>query len=282
MPTFQDLYNNPLGTAGQYPLVISGSINSVRQKAAHGATLELMQVYAGRAVYAAATTEGNVLKVKASGNAGTATPQVYFLPWARGAIYRIRPKQANTAGVASNLFFTPNLDGCMITVEGTPDAPTIYHSNAATIQFTPEEQQSMTGVSEMATYTTEQHLKIAKMAQNAQLFQGVAARNPRVPTTPAKPSKDFDILEYSPTLPQQVMNVADWGLQLLSQDFLYGAVFGVRKNGVWTFYKQSFRIQRQEWDEVQKKGWNPFSSETQLVRQKTVTYAVTSAEKYWP
>lgn len=60
----------------------------------------------------------------------------YFLPYNADEAYRItlKDKRAPTdipAGKAQvNYFFTEQLDGCSIVVEGDPKAPTVYHLNA--------------------------------------------------------------------------------------------------------------------------------------------------------
>ena len=280
MPTFQTLYDEPLNTARQYAMVISGQNAHVRQKAVANTTLQLMQVYAGEACYATLTSESERLLVQASNNAGTNTPHVYFLPWARTSIYRIRPKPSNTAGPDGNLFFTPNLDGCMVTIDGTADAPTIYHSNSAGMHYSRDEDEAMDQqTSEEGKFIMEQNLKIRNMALNVGSFKTLAAKNPVVPTTPVKPSRDFDMTEYG-GLPKQDLKENKFGNMDLQQEFLYGAVFGVRKNGEWIFYKQSFETLRKEWDELES-SWIPFSTPAR-VRRKILKYRVVSAEKFWP
>lgn len=280
VPTFQTLYDEPLNTARQYAMVISGQNAHVRQKAVANTTLQLMQVYAGEACYATLTPESQRLLIQASNNAGTNTPHVYFLPWARTSIYRIRPKAANTPGFDGNLFFTPNLDGCMVTIDGSADAPTIYHSNSAGMNYSRDEDEAMQRqTTQEGQFIMEQNLKIRNMALNANKFKTLAAKNPIVPTTPLKAPKDFDMMEYG-GLPKQDLQENKFKNMDLQQEFLYGAVFGVRKNGEWVFYKQSFETVRKEWDELET-SWVPFSKPT-VVRKKILKYRVVSADQFWP
>ena len=130
MSSLEKLYQSPLETAGEFAVVVSGAAGAVRQKPTHVPhDLTLMQVHASTPVYAKCTAETGCLSIEAT-NLGTGDTRIYFLPWSQTSIYRIRPKAGNTPGLNGNLFLTPNLDGCMVTVEGTPQNPTIYHANS--------------------------------------------------------------------------------------------------------------------------------------------------------
>jgi len=277
MSNLAKLYESPLGVARQFALVITGTAE-VREKASANAhDLKFMQVRAGTAAYAKCRPEASRLHIEATADAGSNT-RIYFLPWSRGSIYRIRPKVGNTVGPDENLFFTPNLDGCLVTVEGSPEAPTIYHSNSAGIQFTQEEEQALGRGPEIRD-VMENRLKIFKMASNVGVFSQIPPKTPPVVNTPPKRKKDFDIFEYDRGSNQQmVLNRFD-GIDI-DQEVYYGAVFGVRKDGNWTFYKQSFRIVRQERD-VEDRGFFGLSK-PQIVRRKQLEYTVADAKKFWP
>ncbi len=66
----------------------------------------------------------------------------------------------------------------------------------------------------------------------------------------------------------------------LQQDTYYGAVFGVRKKALWTFYKQSFRIRRRVFYEWTK----PFLGlgTPKKVQKDIREYSVVSIQKMWP
>jgi hypothetical protein len=281
MSSFQKLYADPLAVANQYAIVISGSISHVRKKDAQGATLQLMQVYAGKPVYAKLIPDTGRLRIEASGAAGTDTPRVYFLPWAQGSIYRVRPKASSAEGPDGNLFFTPNLDGCMVTVDGTPETPAIYHSNSAAVVFDDGAEESLKGLENEPEqqYTLEQHLKIDNMSRNVAAFQMVKRKND--PSTAKEPNvRDFDMFEYGAMGKHVVQHTEHGDLKLFEQECAYGAVFGVRKSGKWTFYKQRFRTIRREWDELAK-SWVPFSKPA-MVRHKELKVEVVDAKQFWP
>jgi hypothetical protein len=138
MSSLKQLYENPETIASQYAIQINGLGAMVRQKTDKISVLTLMQVKASSPVGALCKAEGSRIHVQAVPSAESPA-RIYFLPWAKGTIYRIRLKPANTEGEKDNLFFTPNLDGCMVSVEGTQDAPVVYHSNASGVNLWAEE-----------------------------------------------------------------------------------------------------------------------------------------------
>ena len=281
MSSLQNLYQSPLETAGEFAVVVAGNIGSVREKqTATPHDLTFMQVKASVPVYAMCTAEAGCLSITAATH-GLVGTQVYFLPWAKKSIYRIRPKAGNTPGLAGNLFFTPNLDGCMITVEGTSQNPTIYHSNAANAPRTPEEQDIFNASSNDArsAFLAENMIKIDKMQTNQAVFSAIPPKNPPLMMNP-QTTAHLNLLQYAPQQPVQERAPTARNNLDSYYDFNYGSVFGVRKNGEWTFYKQSYRLILKKWHEIDKGlfGW----SEPKVVRREHCTYSVTSIEKLWP
>jgi hypothetical protein len=281
MSSLKKLYESPLETATQYAVVVAGDITNTREKATPTAhDLKFMQVRASVPVYAICTAEARCLSIRAS-NQGLAGTQVYFLPWAAKNIYRIRPKAGNTAGWNGNLFFTPNLDGCMISVEGTQQNPTIYHSNAAQAPLSPDAQNLLTANRNQGgnVFFVENMIKIDKMQTNQAIFSAIPPKNAPLVVNPKK-TAHLDLLEYAPQTP--VQEYAPNARNNLSSyfDLTFGSVFGVRKNGEWIFYKQSYRVITKKWREIDK-GFLGLG-EPKEVRREHTTYSVSSIQQLWP
>ena len=125
----------------------------------------------------------------------------------------------------------------------------------------------------------ENRLKIQKMAEDLRVFKKIAPKTPPPPSLSASKSDDFNLLEYDRGS-RQVTKLNEFDNPEIEQESYYGAVFGVRKGGSWTFYKQSFRIYRKEWD-ILDKGFLGFSK-PQVVRKKILEYNVVDIRKFWP
>lgn len=258
----QDLYDNPLAVAKIYALKIAGQAET-REKLftvfVEGGplsyvktlptTLNQLQVKAGSPVYATGKDDSatSVLINAFTEDPGNA-PQVYYLPWAKKSIYRLTPKPPTGETVDGNLFFTANLDGCMVSIMGTPEAPTIYHANAAGLNYDP----NLTGLQENLA-------KIEQMRKGVATFASMPKKG--IPLNQAmQDPKNFDFLAYDQGSHQIQVG------ETLIQNLSYGAVFGVRKKKVWMFYKQSYEV-------LARKEMNG---------QKWVRYSVNYARQFWP
>jgi hypothetical protein len=259
----KDLYDDPLAIAKTYALKIAGKAG-VREKRfpsvyveagplSYTETLQTtfgqLQVKAGTPVYATGqedTATSAIINTSLE-NPGNA-PRVYYLPWGIKSIYRVTPKAATGESLDGNLFFTANLDGCMVSIMGTCEKPTIYHSNARGLDYDP----NLSGLLENLEKIDRMHKGVATFASLPKKGQNqdVATRNP----------KHFNFLAYDQGSYQvQVSTV-------LIQNLSYGAVFGVRKQGLWTFYQQSYEVvARKEMD-----------------GGKWVRFSVNYARQLWP
>lgn len=280
MSSLEKLYQSPLETAGEFAVVVSGVGAPARHKpSGTPQDLTFMQVRASTPVYARCKAEAGCLEIEAT-NLGTGDTRIYFLPWSKTSIHRIRPKAGNTLGLNGNLFFTPNLDGCMVTVEGTPENPTVYHSNAADAPLTPDEQQLLgRAMGESNEGFVENVIKIDKMKTNLAVFSAIPPKNPPPPVLNPPNKAHFDLLEYDRGSTTQFTPNA-FKLNDMTQSLHYGTVFGVRKNGAWTFYKQSYRIVRRKWY-VQERGFLGLGK-PRLVEREDYKYNVASIRKLWP
>jgi len=277
--SLEKLYQSPLQTAGEFAVVVSGAIADVRQKPpGNPQDLTFMQVRASTPVYAKCKAEAGCLEIEAV-NLGAGNTRIYFLPWAKTSIHRVRPKAGNTPGLNGNLFFTPNLDGCMVTVEGTPENPTVYHANAADAPLTPDEQQVLeTAMGTSNEGLIENLIKIKKMKTGLAAFSAIPPKNPP-PMLNLLDKAHFDLLEYDLGSTTKFTPNA-FKLQDMTQSLHYGTVFGVRKNGAWTFYKQSYRIVRRKWY-AQDRGFLGLGK-PQLVEREACKYNVASIRQFWP
>jgi hypothetical protein len=265
----KDLYDDPLATAKTYALKIAGTAD-VREKRFSvyveagplsytetlRTTFNQLQVKAGTPVYATGqedtakgiTGKSAIINTFWKDPPGENATRVYYLPWGIKSIYRVTPKAATGESLDGNLFFTGNLDGCMVSIMGTPKEPTIYHSNARGLKYDPDLSDFLENLEKIdrmhkgvATFAS-----MPKKGQN----QDEATRNP----------KHFSFLAY---------NQGSYQVQLstvLIQNLSYGAVFGVRKQGLWTFFQQSYEVvARKEMD-----------------GGKWVRFSVNYARQLWP
>jgi hypothetical protein len=288
--SLQKLYESPLETAKEYAVVVSGAISDVREKhtdASHDLTF--MQVYASRPVYAKCKAKAGYLRIEATDH-GTDGTRVYFLPWSIGSIYRIRPKFGDTPGLNENLFFTPNLDGCMVTVEGTQQNPTIYHANAKNPTLNRFEKALLKDVAQKRKEgnvgehdegKVENMIKIGKMKADQVVFSKILPKKPSPPVLNPPAKAHFDLLEYDlgskeeySTTKLEIKGMRPLeGLPTKSIDVHCGAVFGVRKDGAWTFYKQSYRL-------VTSTTWKGDTGQPMSV--EACTYSVAKIDQFWP
>jgi hypothetical protein len=264
----QYLYDDPLAVAKTYALKIAGQATS-REKLftmfveggplSHiktlPTTLNQLQVKAGTPIYATGREDsgkehsGKSVLINACTEDPGNAPRVYYLPWSRKSIYRLTPKPATSESLDGNLFFTANLDGCMVSIMGTPEEPTIYHSNAAGLDYDPN-----------LTRLLENLAKIDEMRKGVATFASMPKKGKPLSQTTQNP-KHFDFLAYD----QGSLQIMVPGNTLI-QDLSYGAVFGVRKQRVWTFYKQSYEV-------LARKEMNG---------GKWVRYSVNYAKQLWP
>jgi hypothetical protein len=64
---------------------------------------------------------------------------IYYLPWEENRIVRTKLKRSRRVQLAAEprVFFTANLNGCMVSVEGPADEPTVYHANVIDYKGSP-------------------------------------------------------------------------------------------------------------------------------------------------
>lgn len=145
MITRSKLLSRPDDCGRRYSFLIKGKSEApvdvnLKDKAVAHAPSSIQgfhQVHGGsRACTASLSIEGRACTVFVSPyspvDTETAFP-VYYLPWDSNRVFRmtLKPSKHQKLHREPDVFFTANLNGCMVTVEGPPDRPTVYHSNMA-------------------------------------------------------------------------------------------------------------------------------------------------------
>lgn len=195
-----------------------------------------------------------VLRVKYTSSRG-AIP-CYYLPWQKDHMLRIKLKpsvhHAATSGlrrevVEPNLFVTAALQGCSIMVSGDPRQPVVYHLNAS----------STTGPAGETFGGGDAQFDIAARAKVQHMrgrFDMARAQHPKEgPPVGGFTTAGAHVTDYMPGVKPMIAT----GLQARYwprvknrararrdgspeiQVGQFGTVFGVRKSGLWSFYRQT-------------------------------------------
>ena len=179
---------------------------------------------------------------------------VYYLPWQRNALIRVKlkpsPHHPAQKGIIfketiePQVFVTAALQGCSIIVSGDPQEPIVYHINASS---TTGPMGETLNTDSDATFVAAAGAKVTKMQT---LYTDARSQFPKEGSkgaAGARPpqtftSKSATLTEYSPgNLPtgqtrllrryhDKFTNVR--GLQ-------FGTVFGIKGASGWVFYRQS-------------------------------------------
>lgn len=165
-----------------------------------------------------AMTQGQ-LEVSPPQQAGTGEFTAHYLPWGSGDVYRTVLPPRNIQGADGNLFFTANMTGCAVAVAGSPTVPVVYHANAAATL-----NQALNGMADRDKIGWSEATMVTAIGQ----FEPPAQ-------TPLDPPMQV-------LLPSQYLSPDREGVttreHLMIMRESRATVFGVRKNGAWTFYYQ--------------------------------------------
>jgi hypothetical protein len=170
----------------------------------------------------------------------------------------------------------------MVTVEGAPQNPTIYHANSKNPPLNFYEKELLKDVKGQHNEgKVENMIKIGKMKADQVVFSKILPKKPTPPVFNPPAKVHFDLLEYDlgsksefSTTQLEIKGMSPFtGLPVTSEDLYFGTVFGVRKNGAWTFYKQSYRLER-------SKSWK--EDKGLPVPVETCKYSVARIEQLWP
>jgi hypothetical protein len=152
--TREKLLLDPEGYGSKYAFLVQrGTACHMKAKAVVGKPKQIVnfcQVQGGSRVLTASlvqkarTCTVAVADFDAGGDSSTTFP-IYYLPWDKNQVIRVTLKPSKHRAVVRepDVFFTDNLNGCMVTVEGPPDRPTVYHSNVMDYLGSPGGDTSM-------------------------------------------------------------------------------------------------------------------------------------------
>jgi hypothetical protein len=178
---------------------------------------------------------------------------VYYLPWAANTICRmtLKPSKNQKIDKAPQIFFTANLNGCQVIVEGPADRPTVYHCNAQQFLGDPGSDVSMSDKDarqQILLKTMIMELGYKKMSEQFdKKKKGLVTHvNPK-----GIGQQDYQVLVGRPSADADEKRVlkeimAEKGLKnftensgIINFEQSRGTVFGVCPNGfLWTFYYQ--------------------------------------------
>ena len=185
---------------------------------------------------------------------------LYYLPWLEGNHVRttLRPRKekegvdkltvSNGYQDVNNpdIFFTAAVNGCMISVSGPVDEPTVYHSNA--------------NISVTTAIGSEEDERISHMAKELATFRDLKPKKTRSITETQKvrsvtadlymPKERQDLLLNKPAIEQTDTRRTDKKLM--------GTIFGKRNDNKWTFYFE--RLVQYELSKFTTQLENDFSS----------------------
>jgi len=253
---FEDLLEDPVGVGSRIAMRAGYSDNDlpVRQVGSYhpaGSTeIKLFDVGAvplvfkdGGIAYGAATFR---LEQRSKSQVGAAVTACY-LPWGPHEAYRISLKKIDDE---IRLFFTAPLDGCAVVVEGTPEAPVVYHANASGVEPAASPLSDPAVLEMVALKLLDK--RNAAMFAAYRAFPGDLDSFSDAMKSGAITPLEYGVLVGRPSEQREKaallrnLELPGWfartGWKAKPKDLTFhkstGAVFGVRKSGSWAFYQQ--------------------------------------------
>jgi hypothetical protein len=197
-----------------------------------------------------------VMHITKASSAPDAIP-TYYLPWKPDRLYRmtLKPSKNDPHGPRDpDLFVTAALQGCSVFVIGSETDPVVYHANAASVKGPQGESfNQLNADSDIAMG--------AKVQTMAQRFGYATTNYPKDPHVPLNSNaQPVTVIQKSATI-QDYMHASAFYRQVpaLKQFYVrryqpsvrssdnepklqvqqFGTVFGVRRAGLWKFYRQT-------------------------------------------
>jgi hypothetical protein len=177
---------------------------------------------------------------------------IYFLPWEMNRTIRVtlKPSKHQVLAREPDVFFTDNLNGCLVTVEGPPDRPTVYHSNVIDYLGSPggnpaiEEELARLYIEAKAIVMEKgyklmsaQHDKVGEARKG--LLHPMSVNQHQYQVLVGRPSGEKAVVEAMDIIARdKKISYHDVSGHFACEASL-GSVFGVRDgNGYWSFYYQ--------------------------------------------
>ena len=176
----------------------------------------------------------------------------YYLPWKPDRLYRMRlkPSKNDPQGQRArdpDLFVTAALQGCSVFVIGSETDPVVYHANAGSVKGPRGESFNQQDADSDIAMST----KVQTMAGRFNYAIVNHPKNPHVPAAVIQKSATIQDYMHASAFYQQVPALKEFYVRkyqpstrrldnqpnLFAQQF--GTVFGVRRLGLWKFYRQT-------------------------------------------
>lgn len=305
MITRSKLLNAPAEYGRKYALLIErGTDVNMKAKAVGNAPKQIHgfhQVHgAARACTASLAVNVRACTVKVSAYSALqdteTTFPIYYLPWDMNKTIRmtLKPSKHQALSREPDVFFTDNLNGCMVTVEGPPDRPTVYHSNVIDFLGSPggdpkiEEDVARLYIAAKVLVMEKgyklmsaQHDKVREARKG--LLHPMSVTQEQYQVLLGRPSEDVALCEAMSLIANDKKFTYDKVGGEFRCEMSLGSVFGVRsETGFWHFYYQrlilvsfykktgpetnpQFVFARQDWRCLTCDEFWPFGSGTMMV-----------------
>jgi hypothetical protein len=308
---------NPLWPGDPNPMVLTTGVSNpyVKAKAAIDTGETLFVLRGEKRIWSGdLNMSGNrAVLTKAAGAVNAPAMAIYYLPWSKDQVLRTTLRSVKAAALRAgkvaaavnppnaaanppqntndpDVFFTANVNGCMVTVEGTREEPTVFHANAMSIGGSPVNfavhQRDAAGARDAM---------VAKAAAMSRRTATMSLDAPKVPRAGAPVvAQEMKQAQYQYLVSENMAGAgqeaeiervrAEIGRASGFRDKLdrrvrfessVGTVFGVRDNaGLWTFYYQklvNYKIYKP------KGVWSPTWEE-----QPGSLWYVAECRQFWP
>ena len=177
---------------------------------------------------------------------------MYYLPWDSNRVFRItlKPSKHQVLSREPDVFLTANLNGCMVTVEGPPDRPTVYHSNMADYLGSPASDLSIADdmarlfisvkalmMGKAYTLISTQHDKMGEARKG--LLDPKSITHDKYQVLLGRPGEDEALAEAMDLIARDKKIKYNQVSGKFECEQSLGSVFGVRATtGLWSFYYQ--------------------------------------------
>ena len=213
---------------------------------------------------------------------------VYYLHWEENGLVRIKLKRSRRVELKAEprVFFTANLNGCLVSVEGPADEPTVYHSNVTDYKGSPGNDQSVPqdkalrriGKKVAAMYSGYRAMSTQHDNRSETHIQPGHISQYQYQTLVGRPSGAKDERRARTLLEEQARELGKHTAgSVVTSEQSRGAVFGVRDQaGRWAFY-----FQRQLKVRFHRVHLDLPTGTTQLIPLYE-DWATLRCERFWP
>lgn len=296
MITRSDLLNDPLKCASQYALEISVGVGArLKSRAVADAPQQVQDFQVVGGEDRVRTVRLKTVKRTCEISVGAYDPDVddenrfavYYLPWEMNRIVRtkLKPSRRVKLGAEPRIFFTANLNGCMVSVEGPASEPTVYHSNVIDYKGSPgsdprvDEEKAKRRIGKKVSAMLSGYHAMSSQHDNRKktYTEPGHVTQFRYQVMLGRPSAALHERRARLLLEEQDEELAErLAGTVVTTPESRGAVFGVRgENGNWAFYWQRQLLMR--FSRVDSNG----NGTTRLTRLYE-DWSTLRCEQFWP